>query len=270
MICFPNAKINLGLNIISKRVDGFHNIETIFYPLALTDILEFIETDKNQTQIKMSGISLDIPDNQNICIKAYELLSQDFDLAPLEIFLHKIIPSGAGLGGGSSDAAFFIKYLNTYFKLGLSEYQLENYAAQIGSDCAFFIRNKPVFASGKGEVFEKIELDLSNYFIYLVKPDVFVGTQEAYSSVKPTIPDVSIKELVNGPIEEWKDLIFNDFERSVFKIHPQLNQIKENLYENGAIYASMSGSGSSIYGIFKNEPQKITNFAKHFNWISKL
>jgi len=270
MICFPNAKINLGLNIISKRTDGFHNIETVFYPIALTDILEFIETDKNPCQFRTTGISLDIPDNQNICLKAYDLLSKDFALAPLEIFLHKIIPSGAGLGGGSSDAAFFLNHLNIYFKLGLSENQLENYAAQIGSDCAFFIKNKPVFACGKGEIFENIELDLSGYFIYLVKPEVFVGTAEAYSLVKPNKTDISLKTLINKPIEQWKDLIFNDFEKSVFKLYPQLDQIKMEFYERGAIYASMSGSGSSIYGIFKSEPEKIRNFEKHFNWISKL
>jgi len=270
MICFPNAKINLGLNIVSKRPDGFHNIETIFYPITLSDVLEFIEGNDNSTSIKSTGNCLNIPDNQNICIKAYELLSKDFALAPLEIYLHKVIPSGAGLGGGSSDAAFFLKSLNSHFKFGLSDNELEAYAAQLGSDCPFFIRNNSAFATGKGEIFEKNNLDLSNYYIYLVKPDVFVSTAVAYNSIVPALPKYSLKDLINQPMESWKDMILNDFESNIFKIHPLLEQIKLQLYNHGAIYASMSGSGSSIYGIFKNRPEKIKDFDSHYSWISKL
>jgi len=270
MVCFPNAKINIGLNIINKRTDGFHNIETIFYPIPLFDVLEFTETENNTTNLKTTGNNLNIPDNQNICLKAFELLNKDFNLKPLEIFLHKVIPSGAGLGGGSADAAFFIKFINNHFEIGLNDSQLEQYAAKLGSDCPFFIRNKAVFAYDKGGIFEAIKLDLSNYFIYLVKPDIFISTAQAYANVIPSKPKTSIKHLITSPIENWKDLIINDFESNVFSIFPILKQIKEELYNQGAIYASMSGSGSSIYGIFKNEPDIIENFNLHFNWISKL
>jgi 4-diphosphocytidyl-2-C-methyl-D-erythritol kinase len=270
MICFPNAKINLGLNIISKRSDGFHNIETIFYPIGLNDVLEFVDNKTGKTEIKTTGIGLDISDDQNICMKAYQLLSKDYSFPPIDIYLHKVIPSGAGLGGGSSDAAFFIKGLNSHFKLNLSDNQLENYAIQLGSDCSFFIKNKAVFATGRGEIFEQLDLDLSGYFIYLVKPEIFVSTLQAYTSVAPLKPDFSIKESIQNPIENWKNRIFNDFEKNVFQLFPELEHIKMEIYRHGAVYASMSGSGSSIYGIFKNEPEKIEKFGNYFNWISKL
>jgi len=270
MICFPNAKINLGLNILSMRPDGYHNIETVFYPIKLTDILEFTDSTKNAISVKTTGLVLDIPDDQNICMKAYGMLSKDFSMGIIDLFLHKVIPSGAGLGGGSADAAFFIKYLNNHFRLGLTEFDLEKYAAIIGSDCAFFIKNKPVFASGRGEQLELIKLDLSNYYIYIIKPDVLVDTAQAYSRVTPVLPEISIKKLINRPIEEWKDALVNDFEKSVFPIFPDLGQIKEEMYQNGATYASMSGSGSSIYGIFKEEPIKIKKYKNYFNWISQM
>jgi len=270
MICFPNAKINLGLNIINKRADGYHNIETVFYPIALCDVIEFVETKNNVTTIQTTGINLDIPDNQNICIKAYHLISKDYHLPPLELFLHKVIPSGAGLGGGSADAAFLLKALNTHYKIGLDDDRLEAYAVKIGSDCPFFIKNKAVFASEKGEVFEGIALDLKAYFIYLIKPNISVSTVQAYADVIPQKPTHSIKQLINNPIEQWKDQITNDFEKSVFIAYPLLKQIKTELYKHGAIYASMSGSGSAIYGIFKTEPERIESFNQYFSWISGL
>lgn len=270
MVCFPNAKINIGLNITSKRSDGFHNIETIFYPIGLSDILEFNKSDKYETVLETTGVALNINAKDNICYKAYELISNDFKLPPLDIFLHKIIPSGAGLGGGSSDAAFLIKEINKLFNLQWSTGKLEKTASILGSDCAFFIRNKAVFAYGRGEKFEDISLNLDNYFIYLVKPDVFVSTAEAYAGVKPVQPSISLKELITRPISEWKNTVVNDFELNIFGKLPTLSTIKSRLYEHGAIYASMSGSGSSIYGIFDKKPAFISEFKEHFNWISSL
>lgn len=269
MICFPNAKINIGLNIISKREDGFHNIETIFYPIGLSDILEIIPAIK-QTDVKTSGLALNINAEENICHKAYQLLSKSYKIPPLEIFLHKLIPSGAGLGGGSSDAAFLLKEINSLFKLGINQKGLENMASVLGSDCAFFIRNKAVFAKGRGDKFEEISLDLSGYYLYLVKPDIFISTADAYASVRPLLPEVSLKNLVEDPISDWKNKIINDFELNLFKKHPLLNNIKSELYKQGALYASMSGSGSALYGIFVNKPSKIPAFEEHFSWISEL
>ena len=270
MVCFPNAKINIGLNIVSKRDDGFHNIETVFYPIRLSDILEFVPAKNKITGVTTTGIVLNVPDKENICYKAYELLAENFGLPPLEIFLHKIIPSGAGLGGGSADAAFLLKELNNFFKLGLKDKELEALAAKLGSDCAFFIQNKPVFASGRGEIFEDIILDLSRYYIYLVKPDVFISTADAYAGVLPELPQKSLKGLITEPIEKWKNTIGNDFETSIFKKSPLLKDIKSCLYEQGAVYAAMSGSGSSVYGIFKDQPEKNRKFEKFFNWVSPL
>lgn len=269
MVSFPNAKINIGLNIISKRPDGFHNIETIFYPIGLSDVLEIIP-DKDHIAIKTSGIALNINAEENICYKAYQLLSKRFNIPPLEIYLHKIIPSGAGLGGGSSDAAFLLKEINSLFKLGIKQNDLESIASDLGSDCAFFIRNKAVFAKGRGEQFEDISLDLSDYYIYLVKPDIFVSTAEAYSLVKPAQPKVSLKDLIKSPVSEWKSKINNDFEFSIFNQYPLLNSIKSEFYKNGALYATMSGSGSAIYGIFPTKPPAIHTLNEHFSWISKL
>lgn len=270
MICFPNAKINIGLNIVSKRNDGFHNIETIFYPIGLSDILEFIPSKTSNTSIQTTGVALNIPDEDNICFKAYQLLKQDYELPNLKIILHKAIPSGAGLGGGSSDAAFLLKELNNNYSLGIDNTKLESYAAKLGSDCPFFIENKPVFAHGRGELFKKIEFDLSNYYIYLVKPNVFVGTAEAYAGVQAKEPKEKLTELIKAPIEQWKETIFNDFELNIFKQYPLLAQIKESLYQQGAVYAAMSGSGSSIFGIFTDKPELTKEFSDHFNWISKL
>jgi 4-diphosphocytidyl-2-C-methyl-D-erythritol kinase len=270
MISFPNAKINLGLNIVSKRDDGFHNIETIFYPINLCDALEIIESKNAQTIISTNGLELNIDNMQNICIKAYQILKNDINLPSVEIQLLKRIPSGAGLGGGSSDAAFALLQLNDMFKLGLTSDKLKEYALKLGSDCSFFIENKAVFAHGRGELFEPINLDLSKYYLYLIKPDVFVSTSEAYKSVNPTKPKTSLYELIQEPIENWKDLIFNDFEKKIFKIHPRLEKIKTELYHAGAIYASMSGSGSSIYGIFSKQIQAIETFSESFSWIQRL
>lgn len=257
MIVFPNAKINIGLNVISRREDGFHNLETIFYPVKLTDALEFAEA--GETRLTFSGIQIDgIPEN-NLIIKAYQLLKTDFNLPPLQFHLHKVIPFGAGLGGGSSDAAFTLKMLNEYYNLGLQMQQLELYAAQIGADCPFFIRNKPTFATGIGNNFQDIELDLSDFEIIILKPNISVSTPEAYRNVIPRNPKYRLTEIVKTPIDDWKNLIVNDFEKSVFLLHPQIAALKQLLYEQGANYVSMSGSGSAVFGIFRHLPTNIEN-----------
>lgn len=253
MITFPNAKINLGLNVVEKRPDGYHNLETIFYPINLQDALEvnrLKDTDRS-FNLKVSGTTLEGTPEDNLVIKAYNLLGKDYQLAPVDIHLFKHIPTGAGLGGGSADGAFMIKLLNEKFSLHLTTEQMEIYAAQLGADCAFFIRNTPVFATGIGNIFEPVELSLKGYHIVLVKPDTSVSTGEAYAHIKPARPAMSLKEIVKQPIETWKGIMKNDFEESVFPEHPEIAAIKDKLYDLGALYASMTGSGSSVFGIFR-------------------
>ncbi len=254
MIVFPNCKINLGLYIENKRDDGFHNIKTVFYPIQLTDVLEIIESDTIHFSMTMSGIPINGNTESNLCVKAYELLKNDFRLPAVKIHLHKAIPHGAGLGGGSSDAAFTIKMLNNKFNLNLSNLQMQQYASKLGSDCAFFIENKAVIAKGKGERFENIEISLKGYYILIVKPNVYVSTPEAYQCVKPRNTEIDIESIIKQPIEKWKDTLINDFEESIFKKYPIIASIKEILYNNGAIYAAMSGSGAAVFGIFKEVP----------------
>ncbi|WP_256012402.1 4-(cytidine 5'-diphospho)-2-C-methyl-D-erythritol kinase [Desertivirga xinjiangensis] len=260
MIVFPNAKINIGLNVISRRSDGYHNLETVFYPVKVKDALEAIESDEfafTSTGIEIPGYA-----NENLCLKALDLIRKDYSVPGLAIHLHKAIPIGAGLGGGSADAAFFIKLLDQKFNLCLSIEKMEDYARQLGADCAFFIRNQPVFASGKGDEFTSITLDLSRYYIILVMPPVHVSTGEAYRGVKPATPPFSLKDLIGLPIDQWKGQIKNDFEESVFKNHPSIRGIKSALYEAGALYASMSGSGAAVYGIFK-DPAELPGLEKN-------
>ncbi|HSO88913.1 MAG TPA: 4-(cytidine 5'-diphospho)-2-C-methyl-D-erythritol kinase [Draconibacterium sp.] len=257
MIVFPNAKINIGLNVVSKREDGYHNLETIFFPLKLSDALEFVEAE--ETKLTTSGIQIDGLPEQNLILKAYQLLKSDFNLPALHFHLHKIIPFGAGLGGGSSDAAFTFLMLNEYFNLGLSSEKLESYAAQIGADCPFFIHNKPTFATGIGDKFNDIELDLSDYEIAILKPNISVSTLEAYKNVIPRNPKFRLTEIIKTPVSDWKNLIVNDFEKSVFPKYPQIGELKQLLYELGAGFASMSGSGSAVFGIFRHLPAKLEN-----------
>ena len=254
MITFPNAKINLGLNIVEKRPDGFHNLETIFYPINLQDALEVTRRENNDKEytLHISGSPLEGEPEDNLVVKAYKLLKKDYPgLLPVDIHMYKHIPAGAGLGGGSSDAACMIKLLNDKFSLGLSTERMEEYAVKLGADCAFFIRNKPVFATGIGNLFEPVELSLKGYHIILIKPDIFVSTRDAFAEIKPVRPAVSLKEIVKQPMETWKHSMKNDFEDSVFKKFPEIAAIKYELYDLGAVYAAMSGSGSSVYGIFK-------------------
>ena len=252
MIVFPSAKINIGINITGRRPDGYHNIETIFYPLPIYDALEALPGD--ELTFHSSGLEIPGRIEDNLCIKGYQLMSKDYDLPTVNIHLLKHIPIGAGLGGGSANAAFFIKLINNLFDLKLTTDQMLDYARQLGADCAFFIENKPVFAFEKGDRFEDIQLDLSSYHIVLVMPPAHVSTAEAYRGVKPAPVTESLKELIKLPVADWKHHIKNDFEESVFKNHPVIRGVKAALYEAGATYASMSGSGASVFGIFNKKP----------------
>ncbi|HKG08070.1 MAG TPA: 4-(cytidine 5'-diphospho)-2-C-methyl-D-erythritol kinase [Pedobacter sp.] len=248
MLAFANAKINLGLNITEKRPDGYHNLETVFYPVKIYDVVEL--TDAAVVSCEVKGIEIPGAAGNNICLKAFLKLQQDFKLPAQKISLLKNIPVGAGLGGGSSDAAFLIRLVNEKFKLGLSAGQMEDYARPLGADCAFFIQNKPVFAFGKGDEFSEVNIDLSNYYLVLVKPAVHVSTAAAYSGIMPSKPSTSLKDLIHLPLENWKSVLKNDFEDAVFVKYPETEQIKTRLYESGALYAAMSGSGSSVFGVF--------------------
>jgi len=268
MICFPNAKINLGLNILRKRPDGYHELETLFYPIGLKDGLEFIENKDNKINFSCSGIALGINTEDNIVFKAYRLLAYDYPLPGLDIHLHKVIPFGAGLGGGSSDGAFLLKGLNDHFELGLTKNHLMGYAIQLGADCSFFIENHPAFATGIGEKLQPIDFSVKGYFLVLVKPQFGVGTKEAYQGIRPAIPAVRLSEVLNVAAEKWQESVVNDFESSVFPLYPEIAQIKSKLMEMGAVYAAMSGSGSSVFGLFKHEPELTsTDFpADYFIW----
>ena len=260
MITFPNAKINLGLNVVEKRPDGYHNLETVFYPINLQDALEVnrLEGSDLPYKIHTSGTVIEGNLEDNLVIKAYNLLkAENYQMLPVDIHLFKHIPTGAGLGGGSADAAFMIKLLNEKFKLGISEEKMEEYAARLGADCAFFIKNKPVFASGIGNIFEPIEISLKGYYLVLVKPNIFVSTRDAFACIKPQHPEVSLKDIICQPVETWKDSMKNDFEDSVFQKYPEIAAIKDELYDLGAVYASMSGSGSSVYGIFRQPVEHV-------------
>jgi 4-diphosphocytidyl-2-C-methyl-D-erythritol kinase len=251
MISYANAKINLGLSITEKRSDGYHNIETIFYPIKLYDVLEFGEADT----YSFEAYGINIPeDGVNLCTKSFQILQNDFPaIKPVSIKLLKNIPVGAGLGGGSSDAAFVLKALNELNNLGLSEEQLQEYSSRLGADCSFFISNKPVFAVGIGTEFSKVEVDLSAYFIVIIKPEIHISTAEAYSNITPQVPKVDLRRAAQLPIQEWKYHITNDFELGVFEKYPLIQDLRNKLYEKGALYASMSGSGSSVFGIFEGE-----------------
>lgn len=266
MVVYPNAKINIGLNVVEKRPDGYHNLETVFYPIGLQDILE-IQVLEDEVpacgyKLKVTGTVLDGSPEDNLVVRAYKLLKKDFGLPPVSMGLYKHIPTGAGLGGGSADAAFAIKTLNGRFKLGLSEGQMENYCSQLGADCPFFIQNRPVFATGIGNVFHPVDLNLKHKQLVLVKPDIFVSTKDAYAKVRVQHPEKRLPELLAQPIEKWKDAVMNDFEVSVFAKYPEIAAIKDKMYDLGAVYASMSGSGSSVFGIFDST---VENVAEEFS-----
>ncbi len=267
MIVFPNCKINLGLNITAKRPDGYHDLETLFYPVHLKDVLEIIHADnpKESLQYSSSGIAIHDDIENNLCVKAYNLLKKDFPaLASIKLHLHKAIPMGAGLGGGSADGAFTLKLLSDLFNLNLSTDQLIYYAIVLGSDCPFFIVNKPCYATGRGEILEEIKLDLSPYKIVIVNPGIHINTAAAFSKIKPAIPAKSIKEIIQQPIATWRHELKNDFEDVVFEEYTEVSVIKNELYKTGAIYASMSGSGSTVYGIFNQSQTLSFNFPEEY------
>ncbi len=266
MIIRPCAKINLGLNIVGVRTDGYHNIETIFYPVPIYDNIEIIEMDSkytsfNNADLKITGASVDCDEQKNLVIKAYNLLSVDYKLPRIHIHLHKYIPMQAGMGGGSADCAYTISLLNKQFNLGLTSTQMKKYAAKLGADCAFFIDSIPSYATGIGDILLPVNVNLKGYNIVVVKPPVAVSTAQAYSKIIPECPSISCVDAVKQPIENWHKLLSNDFERPIFAEHPEIAYIKDHLYDLGAIFSMMSGSGSAIFGIFKNVP---SNIAKEF------
>jgi len=265
MLVFPNCKINLGLSVIEKRTDGFHNIETVFFNTDWRDALEVIKAQSG-FEIQESGASIPIKKEDNIVFKAWDLLKSRYSLPPLKVYLHKTIPAGAGLGGGSSDAAFFMSLINCKFGLDIENAELKELASSLGSDCAFFIDNKPVFARGKGDVFETLNVNLDPYFILMVWPGINSNTKEAYEGIIPQKPSRSVKDIIqNEPVDKWKGLLKNDFETGIFKKYPEVGKLKEQMYQNGAVYASMSGSGSSVFGIFKEKPG--IKFPDHYQWF---
>ena len=272
MVVFPNCKINIGLYITGKRPDGYHDLATVFFPLPLKEVLEIIATDKPGGVVEFTSTGLPVSGeaDDNLCVKAYHLLRKDFPAIPsILMHLHKAIPMGAGLGGGSADAAFTLQLINDKFNLGLDEQALQEYALQLGSDCPFFIQNKPCFATGRGELLQPIDLDLSAYHFLLVNPGIHVSTAEAFSKISVSQKGDELKKHITQPVETWQQHISNDFEGPVVELYPEIAAIKQQLYDAGAVYASMSGSGSSVYGIFKAETRPQLNFPAHyfFCWI---
>lgn len=269
MITFPCAKINLGLNIVSKRPDGYHNLETVFYPIPLTDALEIKYMDEkfpseSPCDLKITGNDIDCNEEDNLVIKAYKLLAADFQLPRVHAHLVKRIPTQAGLGGGSSDAAYMIRLLDERFRLNIGIPEMERYAAKLGADCAFFITADPSYAEGIGDVLMPVDVPgagLGGYYLAVVKPSVAVSTRDAYAAIVPKTPAKCCRDIVRQPIETWKDELVNDFEAPIFAMHPELAAIKQSLYDAGAVYAAMSGSGSALFGIFREHP---TGLEKEF------
>ena len=263
MVIFPNSKINLGLNVVGKRTDGYHDIETLFLPVYLKDALEVIEKEK--FEFSTSGFSVEGEPEKNLCVKAYNLLKNDFPQMPaVQMHLHKTIPTGAGLGGGSADGAFALQLLNKKFELNISEKQLTRYSLELGSDCPFFLLNKPCFATGRGEILEQTGLNLSEFKILIVHPAIHISTAWAFANIKPSKPVKSIKQIIQQHVSTWKGELLNDFEKPVFEKYPEIKNIKDRLYNEGAIYASMSGSGSAVYGIFNSKETFSFPFPKSY------
>ena len=253
MLTFPNAKINIGLNVVSRREDGYHDLETVFYPIPLHDNLEIslLQDSDDDYSLQVCGNSVDCPPENNLVIKALKSLKKNYpEISPIDVYLYKRIPTGAGLGGGSSDAAYMIKSINDLFSLNLSTEQMKSFASKLGADCAFFISNKPAFATGIGDDLAEIDFSLKGYTLALIKPAVSVSTAEAYRGVEPLPSSTSLPDDLKRPVNEWRHFVKNDFEKSVFASHPEIAAIKETLYDMGAEYASMSGSGSSVFGLF--------------------
>ena len=276
MITFPIAKINLGLNVVERRPDGYHNLETVFYPVPIRDALEVTTMDPQfpspyDCDLKVTNISIEGDEQRNLVVRAYQLLKQDFPQLPrIHAHLHKAIPTQAGMGGGSSDCAYMIRLLNEQFQLGLSTQQMQQYAARLGADCAFFILSQPAYAEGIGERLEPIALNLSQYWIAVVRPDIPVPTKEAFSLVHPHHPEKNCRDVVMQPIETWRQDLVNDFEQSVFTLHPEIGAIKQQLYSLGAVYAAMSGSGSAVFGLFREYIKIGEHFPEMFTYCGRL
>lgn len=277
MISFPIAKINLGLNVVEKRPDGYHNLQTVFYPIPIKDALEVHVMDEAfpsdyDCDLKVTNITIEGDEQRNLVVRAYQLLKQDFPTLPrIHSHLWKGIPTQAGMGGGSSDCAYMMLLLNQQFQLGLTDEQLIEYAAKLGADCAFFILSRPCYAEGIGEKLQPIDLSLSGYYIAVVRPDIPVPTKEAFSRIRPHYPALNCRETVMQPVETWRDTLINDFEESVFALHPEIGNIKQQLYDMGATYAAMSGSGSALFGLFKKQPDSLSQeFPNMFTFSSIL
>jgi 4-diphosphocytidyl-2-C-methyl-D-erythritol kinase len=277
MINFPIAKINLGLNVVEKRPDGYHNLQTVFYPVPIKDALEVHVMDEAfpsdyDCDLKVTNITIEGDEQRNLVVRAYQLLKQDFPTLPrIHSHLWKGIPTQAGMGGGSSDCAYMMLLLNQQFRLGLTDEQLIEYAAKLGADCAFFILSRPCYAEGIGEKLQPIDLSLSGYYIAVVRPDIPVPTKEAFSRIRPHYPAQNCRETVMQPVETWRDTLINDFEESVFALHPEIGNIKQQLYDMGATYAAMSGSGSALFGLFKKQPDSLSQeFPNMFTFSSIL
>ena len=277
MISFPIAKINLGLNVVEKRPDGYHNLQTVFYPVPIKDALEVQVMDEAfpsdyDCDLKVTNITIEGDEQRNLVVRAYQLLKQDFPTLPrIHTHLWKGIPTQAGMGGGSSDCAYMMLLLNQQFQLGLTDEQLIEYAAKLGADCAFFILSRPCYAEGIGEKLQPIDLSLSGYYIAVVRPDIPVPTKEAFSRIRPHYPTQNCRETVMQPIDTWRDTLINDFEESVFALHPEIGDIKQRLYDIGATYAAMSGSGSALFGLFKKQPGSLSQaFPNMFTFCNSL
>ena len=261
MINFPIAKINLGLNVVSKRDDGYHNLETVFYPVPIKDALEVFPMEDGfpsdvRCDLKVTNLFIDGDEQKNLVVKAYNMIAQDYELPRVHVHLYKHIPTQAGMGGGSSNCAYMIRLLNEMFSLGMSDEKMIGYAARLGADCAFFIKAQPAYAEGIGEKLQPISIDLSGCKMLVVRPNIPVSTKEAFSLITPQVPKKNCLDIVRQPIETWKNELVNDFERSVFAIHPEIGRLKEMMYEQGAVYAAMSGSGSSVFGLFSDTPDE--------------
>lgn len=282
MIVFPCAKINLGLNIVEKRPDGYHNLETVFYPIPIHDAIEAKLMDdrfpyEGGCTLSVTGVKVDGEMEDNLVVKAYNLIAKDYDIPRVHVHLHKFIPMQAGLGGGSADAAFMIRLLDERFRLNMGIREMERYAAKLGADCAFFITSEPAYATGIGEILQPIGNErackryLDDKWIALVKPDVAISTREAFANIKPHKPKVNCRDVVLQPVETWKDSLVNDFEDSIFPAHPEFAEIKSKLYDSGAFYAQMSGSGSTLFGLYHEKPEGIDRmFPGCFTYVVKL
>lgn len=261
MIAFPNAKINIGLNITSKRADGYHNLSSCFLPIDWKDALEIVPA--HEFEFTSSGLAIPGDSSGNLCVKAYELLKEKHNIPPVKMHLHKVIPMGAGLGGGSSDGAFALKLLNDQFEIGLTNAELEAYAKTLGADCPFFIDNKPKLVTGIGEIMEDVTLDLSGYSIVVVFPGIHVNTKTAFSGITPNEPTYDLKAILKQAPKNWQGTVINDFEETVFAAHPEIQKIKDQLFDLGADYASMTGTGSAVFGVFRefvNTNDLLTSF----------